>query len=102
MLAHRAQALHALDCIEHLMCIDVFDFVHVESFRVNFVDEDQGDSKHFSSRWVQCEEGQVLQGAVADERVFANRGNRITGWIRHVLNAGGDDFVPVFTQGLPV
>ena len=73
LLAHPAQALHALDCIGHLVWLDVLGFVHVESFCVNFVDEGQGDSKLFSSRWVQCEGRQVCQGAIADERVVANR-----------------------------
>ena len=99
LLAHPAQALHALDCIGHLVWLDVLGFVHVKSFCVNFVDEGQGDSKLFSSRWVQCEGRQVCQGAIADERVVANRGSRISSWIRHVLNADGDDFVTVSLMG---
>ena len=55
-----------------------------------------------SSWWIQCERWQVCQGAIADERVVANSSSLIFSWIHHVLNAVGDDFVTVFTDGVPV
>ena len=43
-----AQPLHARDCVIHLVLLNVFQFVNVETFLVSFGDEKEGYSELFS------------------------------------------------------
>ena len=72
MLAHLPQSLHALDCVDHLVWLDVLQLVNVETFFVDFVDEHEGYSEWFASRRVEPETWQMVWRTVADESVVAD------------------------------
>ena len=95
MFAPPAQPPHALDGIVHLVRLDVFRFMNMESFVVNFGDENEGHTKILSSGRVESEGRQVAQGTIADECVVANRFSGTASRISHVLNAGSDNFVTI-------
>ena len=94
-----AQPLHARDCVIHLVLLNIFQFVNVETFFVSFGDENEGYSKLFSSGWIQPKARQVVHVTVADECVVANRRTGIARWIRDVLRVGSDYFVTIVADG---
>ena len=94
-----AQALHARDRVIHLVLLNVFQFVNVETFLVSFGDENEGYSELFSSGWIQPKARQAVHVTVADECVVANRRTGIARWICDVLRAGSDYFVSVVADG---
>ena len=58
-----AQPLHARDCVIHLVLLNVFQFVNVETFLVSFGDENEGYSELFSSGWIVVRGGSRLNKA---------------------------------------
>ena len=94
-----AQPLHARDCVIHLVLLNIFQFVNVETFFVSFGDENEGYSKLFSSGWIQPKARQAVHVTVADECVVANRRTGIARWIRDVLRVGSDYFVTIVADG---
>ena len=75
-----AQPLHALDGVIHLVLLNVFQFVYVETFRVSFGDENKRYSEFLCSRWIQPKARQAVHVTVADECVVANRRTGIARW----------------------
>ena len=62
-----AQPLHARDCVIHLVLLNIFQFVNVETFFVSFGDENEGYSELFSSGWIQPKARQAVHVTVADD-----------------------------------
>ena len=100
LLAHPAQPLHALDCVVHLVWLDVFKFMNVETFLVHFADEHEGYSIIFSSGWVHYKARQVVRVTITDERVVANIRRGTATRIGQVFDAGSDDFEGIVADGV--
>ena len=95
-----AQPLHALDGVTHLVLLNVFQFVYVETFRVSFGDENERYSEFLCSRWIQPKARQAVHVTVADECVVTNRRTGSARWICDVLRAGSDYFVTIVADGM--
>ena len=98
-LAQLTQLLHALDCLLHLLRLDVLQFVDVEAlFLVSFREENDGDPKVLATGRIQTEAWQTVHRAVSHEGVTADGVVDSSPRVCDVLDIGGDNLVAVATD----